>query len=186
MNSLRDICQMIAEIEEGLAYGEINFTYNRMMCVMKQGHPADILDEILSIIGWDVFKGETPEREKIEEVYNELKQFKSCFKVKELSQPIEALDEYLYPRIQLTFPIYVEGSGESFVEYGVTEQEFQKIKRAKKKGADFEEAAGLKTLYGKIMKAAKRKLQEDIDLTSDDIDCDELEYSIDFPEDLED
>lgn len=93
--TLYDICQMIAEIEESLAYGEISFSYNNMMSALKPGHPADILDEILSIIGWTVFKGETPERQKVEEVYSQLKSFKACFKVKELKKPVDALKLYL-------------------------------------------------------------------------------------------
>ncbi len=93
--TLYDICQMIAEVEEGLAYGEIKFSFDKLMSAMKPGHPADILDEILSIIGWDVFQGNTPEREKVEQVYALLKEFKACFKVKELKQPIDALKQYL-------------------------------------------------------------------------------------------
>ena len=184
--TLYDICKMITEVEEGLAYGDINFSYDNLMCGMKPGHPADILDEILSIIGWDVFKGETPEREKIEEVYVQLKDFKACFKVKELKKPIDALDEYLHPRKELSFRIYVMESGESYVDYPVTEKEFEKIKNAMDEGYDFEEAPGLKGLYGKVMRAAKRQLKEDIDLTDSDIDVNNLDYCIDYPDDLED
>ena len=93
--TLYDICKRIAEVEEGLLCGEIKFTYDNLMSAMKPGHPADILDEILSVIGWDVFQGKTPERKKIEKVFSELKRFKACFKVKELKEPIDALKEYL-------------------------------------------------------------------------------------------
>lgn len=93
--TLYDICKMIAEVEEGLACGGIDFSYDNLMSAMKPGHPADILDDILSIIGWDVFKGETPERKKIEKVLSELKNFKACFKVKQLKKPIDALEKYL-------------------------------------------------------------------------------------------
>ena len=55
--TLYNICKMIAEVEEGLMYGEISFEYSKLMCALKPGHPAEILDEILSIIGWDVFAG---------------------------------------------------------------------------------------------------------------------------------
>lgn len=88
-------------------------------------------------------------------------------------------------RKELTFPIYIMGSGESYVEYAVTEKELEKIKKAIEEGYDFEEAPGLKGLYGKIMRAAKRKLKEDVDLTDGDIDVDELDYCIDYPEDVE-
>ena len=184
--TLYDICKMISEVEEGLMYGNISFSYDNLMSAMKPGHPADILDDILSIIGWDVFKGETPEREKIEDVLTQLKAFKSCFKVKQLKQPIEALDNYLNPRILLSFPIHIEESGESFVEFAVTDKELQKIKKAIKNGDEFEEASGLKSLYGKVMRAAKRQIKEDIALTFDNIDFDDIEYCVDYPEISED
>ena len=79
--TLYNICKMIAEVEEGLMYGEISFEYSKLMCALMPGHPAEILDEILSIIGWDVFAGKIPENDKIEQVINELKGFKEEFGV---------------------------------------------------------------------------------------------------------
>lgn len=184
--TLYDICKMIAEIEEGLAYGEISFEYSKLMCALQPGHPADLLDEILSIIGWDVFAGKTPEKEKIEQVLTELKGFKAEFCIKELKKPIEALENYLTPEKVLTFPIYIDGSGESFLEYSVPAKELKKIEKAMDEGYDFEEAPGLKTFYGKLMRAAKRTLKEDADLTFDEIDFDDLDYCVDYPEVLED
>lgn len=183
--TLYNICKMIAEVEEGLMYGEISFEYSKLMCALKPGHPAEILDEILSIIGWDVFAGKTPEKEKIKQVLTELKGFKAEFCVKELKKPIEALEAYLTPDKVLTFPIYIEGSGESFLEYAVPAKELKKIEKAMDEGYDFEDAPGLKTFYGKLMRAAKKKLKEDADLTFDDLDFDDLEYSVDYPENLE-
>ena len=92
---LYDICKMIAEVEDGLAYGEIQFSYDNLMCAMKPGHPADILDDILSKIGWDVFEGKTPSNETVAQVLEELKEFKATFKVKQLQKPINALQKYL-------------------------------------------------------------------------------------------
>ena len=93
--TLYDICTEIAEVEEGLAYGEIKFTFDNLMSAMKPGHPADILDDILSVIGWDIQSGITPEREKLEQTLKDLTIFKESFKVKELSKPIKHLKEYL-------------------------------------------------------------------------------------------
>lgn len=93
--TLWDICTEIAEVEEGLAYGEVKFTFDNLMCAIKPGHPADLLDDILSEIGWDVQKGITPERSKLEQVLKELKGFKATFKIKELGVPIKHLKEYL-------------------------------------------------------------------------------------------
>ena len=183
--TLYNICKMIAEVEEGLMYGEISFEYSKLMCALKPGHPAEILDEILSIIGWDVFAGKTPEKGKIEQVLSELKGFKAEFCVKELKKPIDALEAYLTPDQVITFPIYIEDSGESFLEYAVPAKELKKIAKAINEGYDFEDAPGLKTFYGKLMRAAKKKLKEDADLTFDDIDFDDLEYRVDYPENLE-
>jgi hypothetical protein len=176
---------MIAEIEENLAYGAIDFHYSKVMAALKPGHPADILDEILSIIGWDVFAGKTPEAEKIEQVLKELKGFKEEFRIKEVQKPIAALEEYLAPAKLLSFPIYIEGSRKSFLKYDVPAKEIRKIQKAMDEGYDFEDAPGLKTFYGKLMRAAKRKLNEDADLIFDDIDFDDLEYCVYYPENLE-
>lgn len=183
--TLYDICKMIAEIEEGLMYGSVDFYYDRLMCALKPGHPADLLDEILSMIGWDVFAGKTPDKEKVEQVLNELKSFKAAFRVKELQTPISALEAYLTPDIILTFPIYIDGNGESFLEYAVPAKEIKKIRKAMDEGYDFCEAPGLKTFYGKLMRAAKKKLKEDADLTYDDIDLEDMDYCVDYPENLE-
>ena len=182
---LYNICEMISEVVVGLMYGDFSFKYSPLMCAFKPGHPADILDQILSTIGWDVFAGRTPEKEKVEQVLTELKEFKKGFHVKELKKPIEALEAYLSSAKVLTFPIYIGYSGESFLEYPVPEKELKKIEKAMDEGYDFEDAPGLKTFYGKLMRAAKRKLKEDVDLTQDDIDINDLEYRVDYPDDLE-
>lgn len=91
---LYDICKEIAVVEDKLAYGEIDFSYDKLMSAMKAGHPADILDDILSIIGWDVFAGKEPPIEKIEETLTRLKGFQSTFKV-DLKEIIKNLKEYI-------------------------------------------------------------------------------------------
>ena len=93
--TLYDICQEIAEIEEGLMYGQINFAYDNLMSAMKPGHPADILDDILSEIGWDVFEGKEVPLARVEETCKALKRFRTTFKVKELASPIKHLTEYI-------------------------------------------------------------------------------------------
>lgn len=95
--TLYDICKEIAVIEDKLVYGEIEFSYNKLMSAMKAGHPADILDDILSIIGWDVFAGKEPPIEKVEETLKRLKGFQSTFKV-DMKQIINNLKEYIDER----------------------------------------------------------------------------------------
>ena len=85
----------------------------------------------------------------------------------------------------MPFPIYIDGNGESFLEYAVPAKEIKKIRKAMDEGYDFCEAPGLKTFYGKLMRAAKKKLKEDADLTYDDIDLEDMDYCVDYPENLE-
>ena len=92
---LKDICHRIITVEEGLRFGTITFSYDSMMSAIKPGHPADILDEILSLIFWDVTAGKTPPLENVKTVTNNLKEFKKCFKVKALNSAIEYLEGYI-------------------------------------------------------------------------------------------
>lgn len=94
---LYDICKEIAVIEDKLIYGEIDFSYDKLMSAMKAGHPADILDDILSVIGWDVFAGKEPAIEKVEETLKGLKNFQKTFKV-DMKQIIKNLKEYIDER----------------------------------------------------------------------------------------
>lgn len=93
--TLYDICSEVAHIEEGLTYGEVSFSYDKLMSAMKPGHPADLLDDVLSMIGWDVFAGKDIELSRVEEWLDELKNFKKAFKIKELSKPIKHTEEYI-------------------------------------------------------------------------------------------
>ena len=93
--TLKEICTEVAEIEEGLMYGEIQFSYDNLMSAMKPGHPADLLDDVLSMIGWDVFEGKPIELDRVKEWSKALKSFKAAFKVKELSAPIKHVAEYI-------------------------------------------------------------------------------------------
>jgi hypothetical protein len=92
--TLHEICTEIAIVEEKLAYGEIEFTYPKICSAMKLGHPADILDDILSIIGWDVNEGKEPKLKSLKKVLTELKEFQEAFNV-DLSDPIKHLEEYI-------------------------------------------------------------------------------------------
>ncbi len=93
--TLYEICEEIGQIEEGLMYGQIAFEYDKLMCAMKPGHPAELLDDILSYIGWDVFSGKAVPLSKVEETCEDLKSFRSTLKIKELSKPIKDLEKYI-------------------------------------------------------------------------------------------
>lgn len=183
--TLKEICDMVLEIEEGLMYGSISFEYDNLMCAMKPGHPMEILDEILANIFWDVQAGKQPSQAALKKTLSLFKSFKGSFKVKEMKKPIDALEEYIYPSKLMTFPILIGEGNESYVEYAVPGKEIPKLIKAQEEGYELSEAPGLIRFYGKLLKAAKQKLIEDIDLTGGDIDIDELEYIVDYPEDME-
>lgn len=94
MKSLYEICDEIGQVIEKLLYGTIEFHYDNLMCAMKSGHPGEILDDVLGIIGWDVFAGKEPPIQKVEETLQGLKEFQATFKV-DLSDIIKDLKEYL-------------------------------------------------------------------------------------------
>lgn len=93
--TLYEICMEIAKIEEGLACGKIRFSYDNLMSAMKPGHPADLLDNVLSEIGWDVFDGNDVSLERVKEWLKELQAFKADFKIRQLSAPIKHVQEYI-------------------------------------------------------------------------------------------
>ena len=95
--TLQEICNDIAIIEEKLAYGEIELSFNKLASAMKKEHPADTLDRILSIIGWDVFAGKEPPIEKVKETLAGLESFQRTFKV-DLKNPIKNLKDYIAER----------------------------------------------------------------------------------------
>ena len=93
--SLKEICMEVLRICEGLEYGDISFSYDRLASAMKMGHPAEILEETLSDIFYEVRDGITPEPVRVEKLLKDLKRFQRHFKVKELSAPIKELSAYL-------------------------------------------------------------------------------------------
>lgn len=94
MDKLYATCKEIAVIEEKLYMGQIDFEYGKLMSAMKPGHPADILDDILSIIGWDVFAQKEPPLDKVKETIDGLKSFQATFKVN-LKKQIKSLEKYV-------------------------------------------------------------------------------------------
>lgn len=92
---LKDICREILDIGEGLEYGTISFTYDKLASAMKMGHPCEFLMEALDEIFLKVRDGITPDKEEIDVLLKALKRIKRNFKIKELSKPIKDLNSYL-------------------------------------------------------------------------------------------
>ena len=64
----------------------------------------------------------------------------------------------------------------------MSNRELKLIQQAEDECECFEDVEELEDLYERVMAAAKEKLQEDVDLTGDDIDVDALDYNVDFAE----
>ncbi len=93
--TLREICDEIVEVYEGLVYNEIPFSYDSLMSAMKPGHPADILDDILEPISDDVLLDNPIDDDRLVLVLGRLEEFMKCFKIRELSKPIKHLKEFI-------------------------------------------------------------------------------------------
>lgn len=93
--TINEICTSILDVKKALLEGRIEFTFDNLACAMKYDHPGWELDDILAEIFFDARADKEPEREKVENVLKGLKRFKRAYKVKELSDPIKKLTEYL-------------------------------------------------------------------------------------------
>ena len=92
---LYDICQKIANIEEGMFNGSIEFSCDdRLMFVLKI-HPAEALDAILSPVGFPVFAGQDVSIEDVEEMKEDLIGFMEDLEVTELEEVINDLETYI-------------------------------------------------------------------------------------------
>lgn len=85
------------------------------------------------------------------------------------------------------FAIHIDGYGDSEVEVKLTNKEAKKIESAIDRGdEDFCDNEKLADIYEKAEKAAREKLYEDVDLTGDDIDVEDLDFVVDFQDYPED
>lgn len=81
--TLEQICDNIAEVVQDLMYGDISVSYK-----------ADILDDILATIGWDVAEGIEPNSERLKETLSRLIGFQDSYDV-DLAEPIKNLKKYV-------------------------------------------------------------------------------------------
>ena len=96
---LIDIMMMVARVENGLAYNEIEWSYvpDKLEMALGMGHPADILDDIFCDLGNRLFINENEKvtKKELKELLKNLKAFQAAFCVKELKKPIDELTEYI-------------------------------------------------------------------------------------------
>ena len=95
---LENIMIEIAEVENELAYGGIDYELDRVGLALRQ-HPADILDSIFAPIGNRIYiLGEdSVSKEELKDFLEQLIFFKDNFQIKEMEKPINHLSTYLNP-----------------------------------------------------------------------------------------
>lgn len=93
--NLKNICTEVLVIAEKLEYGEISFTYDKLACAMKMGHPCEFITEALSDVFLKVRDGVTPTKKEVDDLLKALKRIKRNFKISELSKPIKELTTYI-------------------------------------------------------------------------------------------
>ena len=97
--SLYEIITEIAEIEEGLAYGEIAWSYvpDKLDMALGMGHPADILDDVFCDVGNQLLSNPDAKVTKTElkNLLKNLKAYSEGFSVSELNEPIKDLRAYI-------------------------------------------------------------------------------------------
>ena len=91
----KEICLEVLAIAEELEYGNISFTYGKLSSAMKAGHPAEFVMESLDDLFVEIKDDIKPSKEKVDKLIKNLKRIKQSFKIKELSDPIKKLTEYL-------------------------------------------------------------------------------------------
>jgi len=85
---LYDVCNEIAAIQDRLALGIIGAD-------KSAGDPVQTLDDIFSLIGWDVFAGKEPPIALVRETCEKLRNYMTEFKVDALKGCVEGIEKYL-------------------------------------------------------------------------------------------
>lgn len=92
--SLELLRQQLWEINEGLFYGEIEFTYDAMGFSMAFSHPSEIIGDMVGEL--DVMiEQEMGDPEELNMMLSGLKEMMFSFDLMELKKPIETLEDYL-------------------------------------------------------------------------------------------
>ena len=92
--SLELLRQQLWEINEGLFYGEIEFTYDAMGFSMAFSHPSEIIGDMVGEL--DVMiEQEMGDPEELNMMLSGMKEMLFSFDLMELKKPIETLEDYL-------------------------------------------------------------------------------------------
>ncbi len=95
-HKLANICIDLVEIERQLMEGEISFYYDNLMCALKPGHPAELLDEVLTYAYMtSVIQGRDVPLDSVKQLAADVQGLKEDFRIKELAAPLKRLKDYI-------------------------------------------------------------------------------------------
>ena len=92
---LDKILSEIVDIFEGICMGTVSVSIDPLDTIMDGVPPQDVLDEIISPVGFKVQTGGTPTKEELQKLVDGLKRFKEVFNCLAVEKPIEELEEFL-------------------------------------------------------------------------------------------
>lgn len=92
--SLEKLKEELQQINEGLFYGEIEFTYDAMGFSMAFSHPSEIIGDMVGELDI-MIENEIADPEELKMLLGGLKEMLFSFDLIELKTPIETLENYL-------------------------------------------------------------------------------------------
>ncbi len=92
--SLVQLREELSAINEGLFYGEIEFTYDAMGFTMSFSHPSEIIGDMVGELD-DMIENDTGSPEELNIMLSGMKEMVYSFDLMELKLPIATLEKYL-------------------------------------------------------------------------------------------
>ena len=92
--SLEKLKEELQQINEGLFYGEIEFTYDAMGFSMAFSHPSEIIGDMVGELDI-MIENEMADPEELKIMLAGMKEMLYSFDLIELKTPIETLENYL-------------------------------------------------------------------------------------------
>lgn len=92
--SLSQLREELSSINEGLFYGEIEFTYDAMGFTMSFSHPSEIIGDMVGELD-AMLEYDTADPEELNLMLSGMKEMIYSFDLMELKTPIATLENYL-------------------------------------------------------------------------------------------
>ena len=99
MDELNKICNKIVNIFEGICMGSISVFNDPLNQIMGQCSPQEVLDSIISDVGFKVMSNVMPSNEEILKLQSDLRSFRNSYKCNALDEAIDDIDKYIEENI---------------------------------------------------------------------------------------